>query len=165
VYDERANPTSSVRFVSLRDVEPTRGTTRDPATGSDAPRHESAPADAPRRLDGGFVLVGAQRVKDGTQLQYSDGVFTASVFTQDGGLDWSGLPSGGADVRYGSVRARWYRTSGGNVITWESRDRTLTCVTDAPASDQGDIVRSLSRSDDSTWSRVVHVVTAPFRWG
>jgi hypothetical protein len=111
----------------------------------------------------GFVLVGAQRVGDETQLQYSDGAFSASVFTRDGVIDWSALPPGDA-VRIGDTEARRYRTAGGSVLAWESRGHTYTFVTDASDSEQRAIVASLSDSTDDGWTETVRFVTSPFSW-
>ena len=53
---------------------------------------------APSSL-GGYELVTRSQHPDGVLLFYSDGLFTASVFEQQGDLDWSALPDGGTDSR------------------------------------------------------------------
>ena len=98
------------------------------------------------------------------QLRYSDGVFDASIFTRNGPVDWESLPSGGHDVRIGSVDARRYVTAAGTVIVWQAGEQTLTCVTDAPRRDQSEIIASLNGGGDSGWTDVVRFVISPFRW-
>ncbi len=153
-------------FVVLSGVTRRTGTAlKTPTAAGDAPQPLAAlPEDAARRVGDGFVLVGAQRVGAQTQLQYTDGVFDASVFTRDGTMDWEALPDGGADVRIDGQRVRRYRTGGDTVLVWQSRDRTLTCVTDAPGADQSAIVESLGNEDDDAWTAVARFVSGPFSW-
>lgn len=153
-------------FVALSGIAPRTGTAmKTPTAAGDAPRALTAlPAEAARRVGDGFVLVGAQRVGAQTQLQYTDGVFDASVFTRDGTMDWDALPHGGTDVRIDGQRVRRYRTGGDTVLAWQSRGRTLTCVTDAPAADQSAIVETLSSEDDDAWTDVARFVSGPFAW-
>ena len=63
----------------------------------------------------GFELVTRSRHPDGMLLFYSDGVFTASVFEQQGDLDWGTLPSGGTDTQLADTRTRAYREASGDV--------------------------------------------------
>ncbi len=165
-FDVTGAPTYRMEFVTLTGVRVRRGQAAVPKIDAEAPgRVRAAPADTARALTGGFVLVDARRMNASeTQLRYSDGVFEASVFAQSGALDWSSLPAGGSDVRYGSVRARRYRSAAGTVMVWQAGDRTLTCVTDARDDDALGIVESLSRSSDSDWTTVVRFVTGPFSW-
>jgi hypothetical protein len=156
---------ASMTFVSIGTVRDATGTLGTPPVGSGGPRAlAQPPADAHRRLGNGFVLVGSQRVGGDTQLLYSDGVFTASVFGRDGVMDWSGLPAGGDDVHLDGVRVRRYRTAGGTVLTWESRGRTYTCVTDAGDTEQRAMLAGLNGGDDSAWTDAFHFVTSPFSW-
>ena len=165
-FDVTGAPTYRMQFVTLSGVRARRGQAVVPKINADAPgRVRAAPADTARSLTGGFVLVDARRMNaNETQLRYSDGVFEASVFTQSGVLDWSSLPAGGSHVRYGSVRARRYRSAVGTVMVWQAGDRTLTCVTDARDDDELGIVESLSGTADSGWTTVVRFVTGPFSW-
>jgi len=165
-FDATGAPTYRMQFVTLTGVRARRGQAVVPKIDADAPgRVRAAPADTARSLTGGFVLVDARRVNASeTQLRYSDGIFAASVFVQSGALDWSSLPAGGSNVRYGSVRARRYRNAAGTVMVWQAGDRTLTCVTDARDDDELGIVESLSRTTDSDWTTVVRFITGPFSW-
>ena len=86
------------------------------------------------------------------------------MFTREGAIDWDSLPSGGDDLRRGDTKVRRYRTAGGTVLTWESGDRTYSCVTDASDADQRAILASLDGGDDSDWSDAVRFVTSPFSW-
>jgi hypothetical protein len=163
-YDDRGRVSASMVFVRLGAVETVRGTLATPKIDDGAPRPLARPpSDAHRRVGEGFVLVGAQRVGDDTQLQYSDGVFTASVFTREGVIDWDALPAG-EPVRYSGTEARRYRTAGGTVLAWESRGHTYTCVTDASDAEQRAIMASLTRNDDGAWTDAVRFVTSPFSW-
>ena len=73
-------------------------------------------------------------------------------------------PAGGADVRLGDVTARRYRTAGGTVLTWESRGRTYTCVTDASDDEQRAVMVEPGGGDDDGWTDAVRFVTSPFSW-
>ena len=81
----------------------------------------------------GFELVTRSQHPDGVLLFYSDGVFTASVFEQQGDLDWGALPSGGTDSRLADTRTRTYHEPSGDVVVWERNGLVYTCVTDAPS--------------------------------
>ena len=165
-FDSSGAPTMRMQFLTLTDLHRRRGALTPPTVGVNAPgTRESVPEDTPKSLTGGFVLVDARRGDDhATQLRYSDGVFEASVFTEDGPVDWDTLPAGGRDTHYGTVRTRQYQTAAGTVVVWEADGHTFTCVTDATTEDQTGIVESLSRADDSGWTDVVRFVTSPFSW-
>ncbi len=164
-YDETGRPDLAMRFVSLRAVHARATVTSVPTVGTRSPTPMRAPADAHRHMGDGFVLVEARRVTaHEEQLRYSDGVFDASIFTRDGALDWQSLPDGGRQTEWDGVKVRRYVTAAGAVVVWQSGDRTLTCVTDAPRRDQLAIVADLTRGDDSGWSDVVRFVIAPFGW-
>jgi hypothetical protein len=163
-FDDDGRTSASMTFVRLGPIRAASGTLKTPPVDDRAPRSMAQPPeDAHRRVGDGFVLVRAQRVGAETQLLYSDGVFTASVFTRDGAVDWDALPPGGDDVRIGDAQVRRYRTAGGTVLTWESGDRTYSCVTDASDTDQHAILASL-HGDDSGWTDAVRFVTSPFSW-
>jgi hypothetical protein len=164
-YGDDGRASGSMEFVRLGELSAGGGEADTPRVGAGAPRElPEPPGDAPEKVGDGFALVDAHRVGDETQLRYNDGVFTASVFTSEGGLDRDALPAGGADVKLGHVDVRRYRTSGGTVLTWESDGDTFTCVTDAPESDQREIVATLVRSGDDAWDDAVRFVTGPFSW-
>ncbi len=165
-FDVSGAPTMRMQFVALTGLHPRQGALDTPAVTPNAPGTRAAvPDDAVKTLDGGFLLVDARRVDDNsTQLRYSDGVFEASVFTEDAPLDWGALPVGGRDVHVGDVRVRQYQSAAGTVLTWQAADHTFTCVTDATTVDQAGIVTALSRAHDSAWTQVVRFVTVPFSW-
>jgi hypothetical protein len=164
-FDDHGRVTASMAFLRLGSVLDVHGTMKTPPLDDAAPHALTRPPDdARRRVGDGFVLLGAQRVGDETQLLYSDGVFTASVFSRDGVVDRHALPAGGADVRVGDVRVRRYRTAGGTVLTWAARGHTYTCVTDASDGDQRAMLASLRSAGDNAWTRAVRFVTGPFSW-
>ena len=162
-FDHRGSLSWRVEFVALSDVRDRVGKLAVPAITPDAPKRVRATSS--RSVGSGFALVETRRMEDaGDQLRYSDGVFELSVFIRTGEMDWAGLPRGGRAVRYGTVRARRYRTAAGTVVVWQSRGRTMTFVTDAAARDLAAIVEDLDREDESSWTEAVRFVTAPFRW-
>jgi hypothetical protein len=164
-YDDAGRVSATMRYVRLDAIVDRTGRLETPRVGTDAPKRLShLPGGAHRELGDGFAFVAAHRVDDETQLQYTDGVFTASIVTRDGDIDWDALPVGGHDEDVASVHVRRYRTSAGTVLAWESDGNTLTCVTDAPDSELGGLVRSLGASDDGAFTSIVKFVTGPFSW-
>jgi hypothetical protein len=113
----------------------------------------------------GFQLVTRSRHPDGVLLFYSDGVFTASVFEQQGDLDWGSLPSGGSDTQLADTRTRLYHEASGDVAVWERNGLVYTCVTDAPSDVFDRMVGALASDGRSTPQRVVDFVLGPFGWG
>jgi hypothetical protein len=113
----------------------------------------------------GFELVTRSRHPDGVLLFYSDGMFTTSVFEQQGDLDWSSLPSGGSDTQLADTRTRTYREASGDVAVWERDGLVFTCVTDAPSDVFTRMVGALASDDRSTTESVVDFVLGPFGWG
>ena len=82
------------------------------------------------------------RHPDGVLLFYSDGLFTASVFEQQG-RPRLGLRCRAAARRASSPThaARTYREPSGDVLVWERDGVVYTCVSDAPS----DVVREHGR--------------------
>ena len=113
----------------------------------------------------GFELMTRSRHPDGVLLFYSDGVFTASVFEQQGDLDWSALPSGGTDTQLADTRTRTYDEASGDVAVWERNGLVYTCVTDAPSDVFAHMVGALASDSRSTPEAVVDFVLGPFGWG
>jgi hypothetical protein len=113
----------------------------------------------------GFDLVARSRHPDGVLLFYSDGVFTASVFEQQGELDWSGLPSGGSDTQLADTRTRTYHEASGDVAVWERNGLVYTCVTDAPSDVFEQMVTAIASDARSTPQSIVDFVLGPFGWG
>ncbi len=113
----------------------------------------------------GFELVTRSRHPDGVSLFYSDGVFTASVFEQQGDLDWGALPGGGNDTQLADTRTRTYHEASGDVAVWERNGLVYTCVTDAPSDVFAHMVGALASDARSTPEAVVDFVLGPFGWG
>jgi MucB/RseB family protein len=113
----------------------------------------------------GFELVTRSRHPDGVLLFYSDGVFSASVFEQQGELDWSSLPPGGSDTSLADTRTRLYHEPSGDVAVWARHGLVYTCVTDAPSDVFARMVGALASDDRSTAETVVDFVLDPFGWG
>ena len=105
------------------------------------------------------------RHTDGVLLFYSDGVFTASVFEQQGELDWSALPGGGTDTQLADTRTRTYHEASGDVAVWERNGLVYTCVTDAPSDVFANMVGAMASDARSTPEVVVDFVLDPFGWG
>jgi hypothetical protein len=113
---------------------------------------------------GGFDLVARSRHPDGVLLFYSDGLFTASVFEQQGDLDWGSLPPGGSDSLLADARTRTYSGPGGHVAVWERDGLVYTCVTDAPSDVFARVVGAFDPGARSTTDAVVDFVLGPFGW-
>lgn len=166
-FDSSGASDLRMEFVSFDGLRRREGPARSPVRTAAADRgtRREVPSTALRSLGQGFRLIEARSMADqATQLRYSDGVFEASVFSQPGFTDWKGLPGGGRDVWYGTVRARRYRTPAGTVLVWEVGDRTLTCVTDATASDQASMIATSSDEHEGLWTALVRFVNGPFHW-
>jgi len=91
-------------------------------------------------------------------------VFTASVFEQQGDLDWGALPSGGADSQLAGTRTRTYHEPSGGVVVWERNGLVYTCVSDAPSDVFADMVDELAAGGRSVPESVVDFVLGPFGW-
>ncbi len=150
VDERRASGMSPPADVKTRSAEPL-------ASVPDGYRAPGAP--------GGFELLTRSRHPDGVLLFYSDGVFSTSVFEQQGELDWDSLPSGGSDTRLADTRTRIYHEPGGDVAVWARHGLVYTCVTDAPSDVFARMVGALASDDRSTPESVVDFVLDPFGWG
>jgi hypothetical protein len=117
------------------------------------------------RAPAGFELVTRSRHPDGVLLFYSDGVFTTSVFEQQGDLDWGALPAGGTDSQLADTRTRTYHEASGDVAVWERNGLVYTCVTDAPSDVFTNMVGALASDGRSTPQAIVDFVLGPFGWG
>ena len=126
----------------------------------------SAPFRAPGRAGEGFRLVGRYDEGDDTlHLFYSDGLFTMSVFEQEGDLDPTGLPAGAESRTVDGRDVRQYRTPGGVVLVWQSDDVVYTTVSDAPVDQIDDVVADFGPSGSSSpVDRVTDFVLGPFSW-
>jgi hypothetical protein len=167
VLGPRGRVERSVRFSSIhvgeraRPLSPPTGVpTRAAEKLTSVPGGYRAPA-----TPAGFELVTRSRHPDGVLLFYSDGLFTASVFEQQGDLDWGSLPPGGSDTRLADTRTRTFQEASGAVAVWERDGLVYTCVTDAPSDVFGRMVGALASDDRSTIESVVDFVLGPFGWG
>ena len=166
-FDRSGASDLRMEFVALNGMRRREGPDRSlvRTAAADLGTRREVPSTALRSLGQGFRLIEARSMADeATQLRYSDGVFEASVFTQPGVTDWKGLPGGGRDVVYGTIRARRYRTPAGTVLVWQANERTLTCVTDATATDQAAMIGTLSREHEGLWTSLTRFVNGPFHW-
>jgi negative regulator of sigma E activity len=130
-----------------------------------APRLSSLPSGyrAPSSTRG-YDLVTRSRHPDGVLLFYSDGLFTVSVFEQQGELNWGALPNGGTTGELAGTRTRAYREPSGNVLVWERDGIVYTCVSDAPSDVFTAMVDGLAAADRSAPESVVDFVLGPFGW-
>ena len=85
----------------------------------------------PRELASGMTLYEAKQVGSAVQLSYTDGVASVSVFEQPGRLDVAGLDG---FTEHEAGHGVYYRAPGppGRFV-WETADRVVTVVADAPA--------------------------------
>ena len=119
---------------------------------------------APEEL-GGFRLLGRYQHPDGTlQLFYGDGLFSLSVFEQDGVVDWSGMPDGGQRSAVEGEQARTYSTAAGTVVVWGERGLVFTGVSDAPVDTLRSVLPDVAGDDHSTADDVLDFVLGPFGW-
>jgi hypothetical protein len=165
---EVLGPTGRVeRSVVFDDIAiGTAGTVDAPrVTTEQAPRLSSLPSGyrAPSST-AGYDLVTRSRHPDGVLLFYSDGLFTVSVFEQQGQLNWGALPAGGRTGEVAGTRTRGYREPSGNVLVWERDGLVYTCVSDAPSDVFSKMVDGLAGAGRSTPESVVDFVLGPFGW-
>jgi MucB/RseB N-terminal domain len=119
---------------------------------------------APEQL-GRFRLLGRYQHPDGTlQLFYGDGLFSLSVFEQDGVVDWSGMPDGGQRSAVEGEKARTYSTAAGTVVVWGEQGLVLTGVSDAPVDTLRAVLPEVAGNDQSTADDVLDFVLGPFGW-
>lgn len=102
----------------------------DPAA---VPLLEDLGPDHPAELPGGFELLARYRVQDdnASQLLYSDGLYTLSIYEQHGRVDPDALDGA---VGYKDADMAVYRWPGAEPqrIVWSGGGHTFTAVTDAP---------------------------------
>jgi negative regulator of sigma E activity len=141
---------------------PVRSTNRQPRVLDEV----TAPFRAPSTTGDHFRLVGRYDERDDTvHLFYSDGLFSVSVFEQEGELDTTGLPAGAESRTIDGHDIREYRTPGGVVMVWESDDVVYTTVSDAPVDQVEAVVSGFAPSDSrGTVERVTDFVLGPFSW-
>jgi sigma-E factor negative regulatory protein RseB len=141
---------------------PDRSTGREPRVLEEV----TAPFRAPGTAGDRFQLVGRYEEPDDTvHLFYSDGLFSVSVFEQEGELDRSGLPAGAEPRTVDGHDIHQYRTPAGVAMVWESDDIVYTTVSDAPLDQLDAIVADLGPDrSPSTVDRITNFVLGPFSW-
>jgi hypothetical protein len=157
----------SVRFSSI-DLQPVVAGISPPA-GARTPSAESLTTvpdgyHAPT-APAGFQLLTRSRHPDGVLLFYGDGVFTASVFEQQGQLEWDSLPSGGTETQLADTRTRTYHEPSGDVAVWTRDGLVYTCVTDGPSDVFARMIGALASDGRSAPQSIVDYVLGPFGWG
>jgi MucB/RseB N-terminal domain len=174
--DTRGRTVRAVGFTSIGDPAgaffgalpadapraPARSTSRQPRVL----REVAAPFRAPGNAGDRFQLAGRYGEDHGTlHLFYSDGLFSVSVFEQEGDLDPAGLPAGAESRTVDGRDVRQYRTPGGVVMVWQSGDVVYTTVSDAPVDQIDDVVADFGPSGSpNALDRVTNFVLGPFSW-
>jgi sigma-E factor negative regulatory protein RseB len=157
--------TRSVRFVRLNTgVAP--AVPQVPSDGPTVSATDEVPDgfSAPEQL-GRFRLLGRYQHPDGTlQLFYGDGLFSLSVFEQDGLVDWGAMPDGGQRSEVEGEKARTYSTAAGTVVVWGEHGLALTGVSDAPSDTLRAVLPDVAGDDQSTVDDVLDFVFGPFGW-
>ena len=169
VLGPRGEVQRSVRFSSIDIGSAAISGTIDAPSGVRSPTAKALASipdgyRAPQTL-GGYDLITRSRHPDGVLLFYSDGLFTASVFEQQGDLDWGSLPAGGTDSNVAGTRTRTYHEPSGDVVVWARDGLVYTCVSDAPSDGFSAMVRPLVAADRNAPESVVDFVLGPFGWG
>jgi hypothetical protein len=120
---------------------------------------------APTTAEGGYRLLGRYRHADGsTHLFYSDGLFTLSVFEQEGAVDWEHLPPGRCQPIH-DRRTCAYDTAVGTIVVWNERGLVFTVVGDAPPDLVTAVVDHFDDEPGSDWlTDAVNFVLDPFSW-
>jgi len=157
----------SVRYTRLKTDHVTPAVPALPEGGPQAVPTDEIGAEylAPDRLATGFRLLGRYEHPDGAvQMFYSDGLFSLSVFEQQGLVDWGSLPDGGRRTTVDSERAQWYATDVGSVVVWERGGLVLTGVSDAPPDTVRGAVAAVAGDDGDLIDDLVDFVLDPFGW-
>lgn len=163
VLDREGNLARSVRFVRLN-IGAAPAVPAVPSDGPTVSATDEVPDgfSAPEEL-GNFRLLGRYQHADGTlQLFYGDGLFSLSVFEQDGRVDWAAMPDGGRSAEVEGQRARAYSTATGTVVVWGEHGLVLTGVSDAPADAVEAVLPDVAGGDQD--DDVLDFVFGPFGW-
>ncbi len=165
VLDQDGHMVRSVRFVRLN-TGVAAAVPQVPTDGPAVSATDGVPDGftAPETL-GGFRLLGRYLHPDGTlQLFYGDGLFSLSVFEQDGQLDWSAMPDGGRRSEVEGEQARTYSTAAGTVVVWGEQGLAFTGVSDAPVDTLRSVLPDVAGDDRSAADDVLDFVLGPFGW-
>lgn len=168
VLDARGRLVRDVRFEALlplggtlQPVHPRTTTADEPVTLPSVP----SGYEAPRSIGRGFRLLGRYRQPDGTiQFYYGDGIFTLSLFEQEGTIDWGSLPPG-TSMAVNGDQARVYETPMSSVAVWSHHGLVVTAISDAAPDQVLGALRSTSGGGGGdVLHDVAHFVLGPFGW-
>ena len=142
-YDRRGDVVRRLAFESLTigQADPIDAPSR-PARHAPTPATAS-PAVAPATMAEGYQRMGIYRSDGVLHVLYSDGVYDLSLFEQQGRLRRSDLPGKGERVSIAGATGWRYPWAGGQVVVWSAGGRVFTAVSDAPADQVLEAVRSL----------------------
>lgn len=169
VLDRDGEVVRSVGFVSIVTDDVAPAVPSIPGDGVSAPvAIDAVPSGLvePDRVGDGYQLLGRYQYPDGVvQLYFDDGLFSVSLFQQQGHLDWDALPAG-EDAHVDGVRTRSYPTPEGTVTVWTKGNLVLTAVADGPEETARAVVSDLSGSTDKhdVLDDVADFVLGPFGW-
>jgi sigma-E factor negative regulatory protein RseB len=169
VLDARGRLVRDVSFEAflplgdtLSPVHPRTAKSEAPATLRSVPSGYRAPTSIGR----GYRLLGRYRQPDGTiQLYYGDGIFTLSLFEQQGTIDWGSLPAG-TSLKMNGDQTRVYETATSSVAVWSDHGLIVTAVSDAAPDEVLRAARSITNGGGGggTLHDVAHFVLGPFGW-
>ena len=154
-FDEEGTP---VRVVAFTDLDPGELEVALPSSdGRDVEERHGEPGDAERLREAGFVipeslprtyeLIAAVEVPDASvptaHLVYGDGLYTLSVFQQQGRLDRR-VVEGATELGSGDAGARWrWPGSEPRRVVWTGDGITFTALSDAPTDELASTLATL----------------------
>lgn len=168
-YAADGSVSRAVEFTRL-DITKSDGTPRtlaEPNVRDEAPA--AAPeawSDAPGTAGKGFALVGRYLRDDGVvEVSYSDGLFSASVFRQDGRLDWSALSGLGSATTIAGRKVLEVDAPSAHVMLWEDGNHVFTYVSDAPPGDAAAMLETFAGSGGPDGAgELANRLIEPFLW-
>ena len=140
-YDPSGDVVRTLAFREVRVNPGVRPPEPPPSPARHAPKQVSA--DVPPTLDEGYQRMGVYKSGSVVQALYSDGLYDLSVFQQRGRLRRSELPPRGERVDVRGATGWRYPWPGGQLVVWSHGGSVFTAVSDAPAEQVLDAVRSL----------------------
>ena len=169
VLDSRARLVRDVSFEAFLPLGATVSPVHPQTARSEAPvtlRSVPSGYEAPSSIGRGYRLLGRYRQPDGTiQLYYGDGIFTLSLFEQQGTIDWGSLPTG-TSLSMNGNQTRVYETATSSVAVWGDHGLIVTAVSDAAPDDVLRAERSITggSGNGGALHDVAHFVLGPFGW-
>jgi negative regulator of sigma E activity len=168
VLDARGRLVRDVSFEAFLPLGDTLGPVHPQAAKSEEPATlRSVPSGyrAPSSIGRGYRLLGRYRQPDGTiQLYYGDGIFTLSLFEQQGTIDWGSLPAG-TSLDVNGDQTRVFETAASSVAVWSDHGLIVTAVSDAAPDEVLRAARSItSGGGGGALHDVAHFVLGPFGW-